>query len=91
MTRLLLPLLIVVLAMACSDPSDLMQGWVGRDWSELVNVWGQPSEEIMGEDASRTMIYVSYWSNGLFETHACRRVFTTDREGTIRTLSLSGC
>jgi hypothetical protein len=83
--------LLVVLAAACSDPNDLMHGWVGRDWNELANAWGQPSEEIRGDDASRTIIYVSYWSDGFFETHVCRRVFTTDSRGTIRVLSSSGC
>lgn len=90
MTRWLLPLL-AVLAAACSDPRDLMQSWVGRDGSELASVWGQPSEDIMGEDASRTMIYVSYWSSGPFEIQTCRRIFTTDGGGIIRTLSASGC
>lgn len=45
----------------------------------------------MGEDASRTMIYVSYWSSGPFEIQTCRRIFTTDGGGVIRTLSASGC
>lgn len=89
-TRVLSPL-IAVLAVACSDPSDLMQGWVGRDWSELARVWGEPSDEIMGEDASRTMTYISYWRGGFSETHTCRRVFTTDGAGIIRTLAMSGC
>ncbi len=90
MTRLL-SALIMVLTAACSDPSDLMQGWIGRDRSELAGVWGQPSEEVMEQDAGRTVIYVSYWSNGLFETYTCRRMFTTDAAGIIRTTSMSGC
>jgi hypothetical protein len=90
MTRRLLPLIVVLVA-ACSDRTDLMQSWVGRDASELASVWGQPSEDIMGEDASRTMIYVSYWSSGPFEIQTCRRIFTTDGGGIIRTLFASGC
>lgn len=89
-TRMLLPLM-VILAVACSDTNDLMHGWVGRDWNELASAWGEPSEETRGDDASRTIIYVSYWSDGFFETHVCRRVFTTDSRGIIRVLSSSGC
>ncbi len=28
------------LAAACSDPSDSMHGWLGRDRSELIRIWG---------------------------------------------------
>lgn len=87
----LLPASVVVLIAACSDPSDLMQGWIGRDRSELARVWGQPSEEFTREDAGQTMIYVSYWSNSLLETYTCRRMFAADAAGTIRTASMSGC
>jgi len=89
-THVLSPLM-VVLAVACSDSNDLVHNWVGRHGSELTRVWGEPSEDITGDDARRTMVYVSYWSDGFFETHICRRVFTTDSRGTIRVLSSSGC
>lgn len=37
------------------------------------------------------MTYVSYWSDGFFATHVCRRAFTTDGAGIIRVLSSSDC
>ena len=83
--------LIGVPTMACSDPSDHTRRWIGRDWKELVAVWGQPSEESRGDGAGRTMTYVSYWSDGFFATHVCRRAFTTDGAGIIRVLSSSDC
>jgi hypothetical protein len=68
-----------------------MQGWVGRSGFELVHVWGQPSEEVMGEGAGRTLVYVSYWSGGFFDSYTCRRVFTTNQADVIRNHSMSGC
>lgn len=88
----LLPLfLIAVLSSACSDRSDVMHGWLGQSGIELIHVWGQPSEEVRGEGAARTLVYISYWSGGFFESYACRRAFTTDDDDVIRTLSRSGC
>jgi hypothetical protein len=83
--------LILLFAVGCMDPNDLMQGWIGRDGSELVRVWGQPSEEVKGENAVRTIIYTSYWMDGPRATHTCRRSFTTDARDIIRSLSTSGC
>jgi hypothetical protein len=83
--------LLTVVSLACAKPGDVTQAWLGHGAGELANVWGQPSEEVTGADASRTMTYVSYWSNGLGSTHTCRKVFTTDGAGIIRAASMSGC
>jgi hypothetical protein len=83
--------LVMFFAAACSDPSDSMRSWIGQDGSELIRVWGQPSEETDIEGAGRTMTYISFWKDGFFETYTCRRAFTTDAEGVIRSQSASGC
>jgi hypothetical protein len=90
-STMLLPwFLIAVLSVACTDLSDVKHGWLGRRGSELVHVWGQPTEEVVGGGAARTLVYVSYWSGGFFESYTCRRVFTID-DDVIRRFSMSGC
>src|SRR5438132_1267960 len=46
---------------ACSDSSETMRMWIGHQDSELMRVWGQPSEIVSEGDAGRTLVYTSYW------------------------------
>jgi hypothetical protein len=76
---------------ACSDGSESMRIWVGRQDSDLTRVWGQPSEVVIEDDAGRTLVYTSYWLSGFGKPHQCRRAFTTDRVGTITGHSALDC
>ena len=76
---------------ACSDASDSMHSWIGHGGDELVQVWGQPSEDTGAQIDGRLITYISYWSMSFSHTNTCRRVFTTDGQGIIRTVSALGC
>lgn len=83
-------LLVSLLAGGYSKTSDTMQGWTGRHRDELVKTWGVPSQETTLENGGKSIVYISYWGNG-YGHYTCRRVFTTDAEGIIRSRSSSGC
>jgi hypothetical protein len=82
-------ILLGLLAQGCAE-ADPMHVWIGRSGSELVQVWGQPSEELSQAGAGPTIVYTSHWINA-FKTHTCRRLFTTSVSGVITGHSASGC
>ncbi|MBI4402010.1 MAG: hypothetical protein HY581_10310 [Nitrospirae bacterium] len=83
-------LLVSVLAGGCSKQNDTMQGWIGHHRDDLVKTWGAPAQETALENGGKSIMYISYWSDG-YGSYTCRRVFATDAEGIIRSWSVSGC
>jgi hypothetical protein len=67
-----------------------MAGLVGGEASSFMSGGSRLKKSWVG-GAARTLVYVSYWSGGFFESYACRRAFTTDEADVIRTVSMSGC
>jgi hypothetical protein len=81
---------LALLALACTE-ADPMQIWIGRDGSELIQTWGQPTEELSRADSGKTIVYTNHWLNGFGATHICRRLFTTSVTGVITGHSASDC
>ena len=87
--RAVLSLTFWIATAACSQETDPLQRWIGRDVSMLVQVWGEPTQETSYLDG-RAMIYTSYWQDG-YSDHRCQRTFGVNARDIIISLSSSGC
>jgi hypothetical protein len=79
-----------LLACGCTEGHAPSQTWVGRDVTELKQVWGQPTEETTKPDGL-TIVYVSYWRDGPFVTHRCQKTFTVNPKGVVTGQVVTDC
>ena len=75
---------------ACSQGSDTSDTWVGRDVTDLRQVWGQPTEERVQQDGV-ALVYVSYWRDGIFGNHRCQKTFAANTKGVITSYTSVDC
>jgi hypothetical protein len=74
----------------CPMGTDTTTPWVGHHRDELVQTWGNPSQETKLSDGGKLVQYRHNWHNG-YGIHTCRREFVTDAHGIIRSASSSDC
>jgi hypothetical protein len=81
---------VTLFASGCSRVDETARGWIGHHRNELVQTWGAPAQETMLPGGGRLMLYNYNWEDG-YSRHTCRREFTTDAQGVIRSASSAGC
>ncbi len=80
----------VLFASGCPTGDETLRGWIGHHRNELVQTWGAPAAEMLLPDGGRLVLYSYNWEDG-YGQHVCRREFTTDARGIIRSASSDGC
>ena len=93
MIQVIMAIALLLLA-ACGTIRASMDAWVGRHQDDLIAVCGPPTNTATLSDGRQSLVYVTQGANtefGLQCYGTCRKVFTTDKVGIVKTYSYSGC
>lgn len=79
---------------ACGTLDRNMKQWVGQHQDELIATWGPPTNTATLSDGRQSLVYVTQDANtefGLKCYGTCRKVFSTDKAGVVKSFNYSGC
>ncbi len=89
---ILIPLSLLIAG--CGSINASMERWIGQHQDQLISTWGPPTNTATLTDGRQSLVYVTQGYNtefGLRCYGTCRKVFTTDKDGVVKSFNYSGC
>lgn len=88
MKKLLL-ILIVTFIVGCTTTGSVMDSWVGKNISDVVQSWGSPNNQFSSNGVT-TYTWTSVWNNQ-YTVNTCLKSFNVNSSGTVLSYSYNNC